>query len=316
MTGDKQKLFGELTELFDACEGNVIPEEEALPGCAGLVMFERPLFGVSAADDPVWETFRLPDVIGDNFLPPEEWLPGARSVLSFYLPFSERVRASNRGDPENTSPEWLHARIEGQTFINAYTERIRAYFEGRGGKACVPALDPRFAVRTTPLPEGDPKGVHIASNWSERHVAYASGLGTFCLTRGLISKKGVAGRYGSVIVTEAIEPDARPYTGVYEWCARCGACVARCPAGAMSPEGGKDQIRINSVCPGIIQTAMLDSFCIDHGIDPVEFGRGSAVLGRLAQPIEVAKASLWLCTDDASYVTATNITVDGGYCEI
>ena len=231
MTREKEKLLEALRDLFRGCEGNVIREEEALPGCAGLVLYEEPLFGVSAADDPIWQTFRGADVIGDNFLLPGDWLPGAASVVSFYLPFSERVRSSNRGDSGNTSPEWLHARIEGQTFINEYTKRIRAFFEERGESACVPALDPRFAVRTTPLPEGDPKGVHIASNWSERHVAFASGLGTFCLTRGLISRKGVAGRYGSVIVTEAIEPDARAYTDVYEWCARCGACIRRCPAG-------------------------------------------------------------------------------------
>ncbi len=109
-------------------------------------------------------------------------------------------------------------------------------------------------------------------------------------------------------ITEKVQPNDCAYVS-----AKCGV---RGLTRVAAIEGGKDQIRINSVCPGIIQTAMLDSFCIDHGIDPVEFGRGSAVLGRLAQPIEVAKASLWLCTDDASYVTATNITVDGGYCEI
>ena len=243
MATEKEKQFEELTGLFLACNGNVIVAEEALPGCEGLVLYEEPIFGVSAADDPIWSGFRRPEVIGDNFLLPEEWLPGAKSVLSFFLPFSERVRSSNRGDPGNTSPEWLHARIEGQRFINAFTDAIRRFFEGRGTAACVPATDERFAVRTTELPEGDPKGVHIASNWSERHVAYASGLGTFCLTRGLISRRGVAGRYGSVIVTEAIEPDERAYAEVYEWCIRCGACIRRCPAGAISLEGGKDQIK-------------------------------------------------------------------------
>ena len=105
----------------------------------------------------------------------------------------------------------------------------------------MPSLDPRFAVRTTVLPADDPKGLHIASNWSERHIAYASGLGTFCLTRGLISAKGVAGRYASIIVSEAYEAYERPYTGVYDWCIMCGACISRCPAGAISLDGGKNQ---------------------------------------------------------------------------
>ena len=85
--------------------------------------------------------------------------------------------------------------------------------------------------------------MHIASNWSERHVAYASGLGTFCLTRGLISEKGVAGRYGSIIITEEVEPDTRPYEGVYDYCIMCGACIKRCPAGAISLKHGKNQLK-------------------------------------------------------------------------
>lgn len=109
-------------------------------------------------------------------------------------------------------------------------------------------------------------------------------------------------------ITEKVQPNDCAYVS-----AKCGV---RGLTRVAAIEGGKDHIRINSVCPGIIQTAMLDSFCADHGIDPVEFGRGSAVLGRLAQPIEVAKASLWLCSDDASYITAANLNVDGGYSEM
>ncbi len=240
---EKQRLIRDMTGLFRTCGGNAVEAGAALEGCAGLVMFDEPVFGVSAADDPLYRVFKKREVVGENFMLPEEWLPGAKSVISFFLPFTERVRSSNRGDPETTSPEWLHARIEGQAFIRTYTDKLREYFAGRGVETCVPESDGRFSVRNTPLPEGDPEGVHYASSWSERHVAYASGLGTFCLTRGLISKKGVAGRYGSIIVSEEIEPDERPYKGVYEYCIRCGACVRRCPAGAISPEHGKDQLK-------------------------------------------------------------------------
>ena len=243
MAPQKEELLKELTALFKSCEGNTVPADIALPQCEGLVIFEDPIFGVSRADDPIYLTFKEKDVIGDNFLLPAEWLPEARSVISFFLPFTESVRRSNRGGPESISPEWLHGRIEGQACITDFTKKLKSYFESRGSRVCVPALDPRFAVRTTALPEGDPKGVHIASNWSERHIAYASGLGTFCLTRGLITAKGVAGRFGSLIVSEEIEADERPYTGVYDYCIRCGACIRRCPAGAISLEGGKNQIR-------------------------------------------------------------------------
>lgn len=240
---EKKQIIADMAGLFRTCEGNTVPGGAALEGCEGLIMFDDPIFGVSAAGDELYRVFKRKEVVGDNFMLPEEWLPGAKSVVSFFLPFTERVRSSNRGDPENTSPEWLHARIEGQAFLNAYTEKLKAYFAARGVKSCVPATDERFAVKTTALPEGEREAVHIASNWSERHVAYASGLGTFCLTRGLISGKGVAGRYGSVIVSEEIAPDQRPYEGVYDYCIRCGACVKRCPAGAISLEYGKDQLK-------------------------------------------------------------------------
>lgn len=238
---DKKRIIDDMINLFRTCDGNIISADRALDGCEGLVMFDEPIFGVSAADDVIYDTFKKAEVIGDNFMRPGEWLPGAKSVISFFLPFTLRVRSSNRGDPENTSNEWLHARIEGQAFINAYTEMLKKYFAGQGVHTCVPATDSRFATRATQLPPGDPKAIHFASNWSERHVAYASGLGTFCLTRGLISPKGVAGRYGSIITDTEIVPDGRPYTGVYDYCIKCGACVKRCPAGAISLENGKNQ---------------------------------------------------------------------------
>ncbi|MBQ6075717.1 MAG: epoxyqueuosine reductase [Lachnospiraceae bacterium] len=243
MDARKERLIRDLTGIFRNCEGNTVRAEEAMPGCEGLVIFEDPIFGFSSAADPIYLTFKREEVIGSNFLLPAEWLPEARSVISFFLPFTEAVRRSNRDDPENISPAWLHGRIEGQACITEFTGRIENYFRDRGIRTCVPATDPRFAVRTSVLPEGDPKGLHIASNWSERHIAFASGLGTFCLSRGLISVRGVAGRYGSVIVSEEIAPDERPYSEVYEYCSRCGACVRRCPAGAITLEGGKNQTK-------------------------------------------------------------------------
>ena len=240
---EKNELKQQLLELFRNCDGNIVPDEVALEGCEGLVMFEEPVFGISAADDAIYRIFKKKDVIGDEFMLPDEWLPGAKSIISFFLPFTERVRKSNRGNPEETSSEWLHARVEGHDFLDAYTVKIMEFFESLGTGACVPAIDDRFTYGGSMLSPSDPEGIHFSSNWSERHVAYASGLGTFCLTRGLISEKGVAGRYGSIIVTETIEPDERPYTGVYDYCIMCGACIKQCPVGAISLEHGKNQLK-------------------------------------------------------------------------
>ena len=82
-----------------------------------------------------------------------------------------------------------------------------------------------------------------SSNWSERHVAYAAGLGTFGLSKGLITKKGTAGRCISIITDAVFEPDKRPYTGVYDYCSFCGVCARNCPAEAISKEEGKNHYR-------------------------------------------------------------------------
>ena len=87
----------------------------------------------------------------------------------------------------------------------------------------------------------DPRVGH-ASRWSERHAAYAAGLGTFSLTDALITARGLAHRVGSIITELELEPVARPYKGVYDYCLKknagtCGVCIKRCPAGAISENG-------------------------------------------------------------------------------
>ena len=86
------------------------------------------------------------------------------------------------------------------------------------------------------LERGEPA---YASTWSERHAAYVAGLGTFSLSKHLITEKGLCGRFGSVITDAPLEVTPRPYTDPYEYCTFCGACVPRCPARAISVEKGK-----------------------------------------------------------------------------
>jgi epoxyqueuosine reductase QueG len=74
-------------------------------------------------------------------------------------------------------------------------------------------------------------------------VAYTSGLGTFGLCGGLITRKGKAVRLGSVIVQADIAPTRRPYSDPFAYCLHyhgpegCAACAERCPVGSANPEG-------------------------------------------------------------------------------
>lgn len=74
----------------------------------------------------------------------------------------------------------------------------------------------------------------------------------------------------------------------------------------------KENIRVNSVCPGVIQTPMIDRFT---GGDPavVKTFEDMEPVGRMGQPEEIATAVVWLCTDEASFVTGINLPVDGGF---
>ena len=89
------------------------------------------------------------------------------------------------------------------------------------------------------MPKSPTSRSSFTSNWSERHVAYVCGLGTFSLSKGLITERGVSGRFGSVVTDAPLPVTKRRYTGLYDYCLMCGACVRNCPAQAISLEHGK-----------------------------------------------------------------------------
>lgn len=120
--------------------------------------------------------------------------------------------------------------------IDRVNERILQVLEAEGHLAVSPVRSDRFLAR-----EEERERIYT-SNWSERHVAYVCGLGTFGLSKGLITKKGVAGRFTSIVTSLRLTPDVRPYTGLYEYCSLCGACARNCPARAISLESGKDHV--------------------------------------------------------------------------
>ena len=76
-------------------------------------------------------------------------------------------------------------------------------------------------------------------------------------------------------------------------------------------EYAQQGIRVNCVCPGVIQTPMTE-----RGLsDPERRARiiASEPMGRVGTPEEIAEAVIWLCSDAASFVTGHTMTIDGGY---
>jgi NAD(P)-dependent dehydrogenase (short-subunit alcohol dehydrogenase family) len=75
---------------------------------------------------------------------------------------------------------------------------------------------------------------------------------------------------------------------------------------------GKEGIRANIVCLAYIMTPLMDTVSKDI----VGSLKSLHPIGRLGQPEEVAKAALFLASDDASFITGTNLKVDGGYTAV
>jgi NAD(P)-dependent dehydrogenase (short-subunit alcohol dehydrogenase family) len=77
-------------------------------------------------------------------------------------------------------------------------------------------------------------------------------------------------------------------------------------------ETAKSGIRVNAICPGVIETPMLDRLA-DAREGLVEALLGMKPMGRLGTADEVAEAAVWLLSDRASFVTGHSLVVDGGY---
>ena len=216
---------------------NFIAAEGALrPDIAGMRIYDEPLFGAASADDPLFLELRRPEVVHPGEMTPRDWVPDARSVVSFFLPFSDRVVSSN-AEGTQTSEEWLHGRIEGQLAMAALGERLKKFLEDEGFAAAYPTTDARFKMLEP-----------YASNWSERHIAYICGLGTFGLSKGLITERGMAGRFGSIVTNAEIEPTPRKYSDPFEYCTLCGACQFRCPAKAIDKSRGPALAKDQKIC--------------------------------------------------------------------
>jgi NAD(P)-dependent dehydrogenase (short-subunit alcohol dehydrogenase family) len=93
------------------------------------------------------------------------------------------------------------------------------------------------------------------------------------------------------------------------YCAAAHGILGLTKAAAM--EYGREGIRINAVCPGAVDTPLLDRIFGGNAQAKEQFGH-QLVAGRVANPDEVAQAVLWLCSNAASYVNGEALVLNGG----
>ena len=227
------------------------------------VMWDEPLVGFADGDDPIFTEYKT--IISNDHLTPREALartcekspeelPERLSVISWILPAVEETRKTNRSETRVPSRLWSHTRWYGEKFNDKLRVYLVSLLTGMGYLAAAPMLQPYFRMFT------NQKGMY--SNWSERHIAYAAGLGTFSLSDGLITERGIAIRCGSVVTDMMIPATPRTATGPYSNClfyggVKCRACIERCPAGAIS-EQGHDKNKCQKYLSGIGYSAMAE----------------------------------------------------------
>jgi ferredoxin len=213
------------------------------PGGVAEPAWDEPLVGFSRGDDPLYRWFK--EDIGPFVLTPQEIFaaafpdvpaaPGELAVISWILPQTERTRRDNAAEDALPAERWARTRTAGEEFIMKLRDRLAALLNQSGHEAVAPMRSPLFRTETSAR-------YGKASTWSERHAAYASGLGTFGLCDGLITPRGKAMRCASVIARIGLPPTPRPYEDHHAYClfffnGTCGKCIKRCPAGAITKEG-------------------------------------------------------------------------------
>jgi epoxyqueuosine reductase len=210
--------------------------------------FEQALVGFVAGNDPLYEAFK--EHVGPFHLTPLELFaitfrdfkvkPENLTVISWILPHTKMTKAANRKEKFYPAERWARARIFGEAANAKLREHVVASLTKAGVRAVSPGLTPQFSMRLSPK-------YGLASTWSERHSAYAAGLGTFGLCDGLITPVGKAMRVGSVIAEIDIPASIRPYNDHQAYClfyshGTCGKCIPKCPVGAITEKGKNKQI--------------------------------------------------------------------------
>lgn len=212
-------------------------EEVIVDALRNQPYFTGPLFGYADLNDPIFATFKK--VVSPLHMTPSEAFahqydvaPQQGTVVVWVLPIVAETIVSNQRQVSFPSKQWAQTRHFGEQ-ANDRVRGVAADFLRQQGHHTVvpPMLDQWFASYD-----------ECVSNWSERHAAFAAGLGSFGLSDALITDVGVCHRIGSLVTEAVIAPTIRQNDDPYHRClykvkGSCGVCMQRCPAKTIDADG-------------------------------------------------------------------------------
>jgi len=136
--------------------------------------------------------------------------------------------------------------------------------------------------------------------------------GTFLCSRAAVPHLERAG--GGAIVNQGSVAGLVAIANFAAYCAAKGAVVSLTRSMAIDLAGRG--IRVNAICPGTVFTPLMEPMLIARGDGDLQAGLAKTVvkypIGRLGTPDEIARVALFLASEDASFVTGTIMTADGG----
>jgi len=117
---------------------------------------------------------------------------------------------------------------------------------------------------------------------------------------------------GGVILTTASTAGLRPRPGLTWYNASKGWAITATKS--MAVELAPKKIRVNCLCPVAGETGMLSTFMGEDTPERRAQFKAVIPLGRFSTPLDIANAALWLCSDEAEFITGVALEVDGGRC--
>jgi epoxyqueuosine reductase QueG len=230
--------------------------------------WKAPIVGFADAGDPLFE--QLKDAVRPSHGLPGDLLPGARTVIAYFLPFDAAVARSNhRGN--FSSEAWAVAYIETNRLIAGINERINRLLEDRGYQGTRLPATHNFDE------------AQLMSDWSHKHVAYITGIGSFGHHHMLITDKGCCGRLGSVVTDAVIAPTPRNDRErcLFKHDGSCRKCEKRCPVEALR----EDPFRRHACYNRLLENAHLHE---RHGLADV-CGKCAAIVPcSFTDPVKLA----------------------------